>query len=54
MKINRYHWFVLMYLILSVLWLDVAIETSNILATFMFVVNVFAGAFHLNMANTEV
>ena len=54
MKINRYHWFVLMYLILSVLWLDIAIETSNILATIMVAVNGFTGAFHLSMANTEV
>lgn len=54
MKINRHHYFALMYLILSILWLDIANETSNILATIMVAVNGFAGAFHLSMANTEV
>ena len=54
MKINRHHYFALMYLILSIFWLDIANETSNILATIMVVVNGFAGAFHLSMANTEV
>ena len=54
MKINRHHYFALMYLILSIFWLQVANETSNILATIMVVVDGFAGAFHLSMANTEV
>lgn len=53
MKINKHHYFALMYLILSILWFDITIETGNILATIMFVVDGFAGAFHLSMANTE-
>lgn len=54
MKINKHHYFALMYLMLSILWLDITVETGNILATILFVVDGFAGAFHLSMANTEV
>lgn len=54
MKINKHHYFAFMYLMLSILWLNITVETGNILATILFVVDGFAGAFHLSMANTEV
>lgn len=53
MKLNHHHWLALMYLILSILWLDVAHETGNILAMILLVVDGFAGAFHLSMATME-